>query len=228
MSFTGFTDQTFEFYLAIRFNNNRAFFLDNHDWYEKSVREAMLALCESLVPTIEKIDSDLETRPTRCLARINRDVRFARDKSPYRDYSFLKFRALGQGRDALPGFYFDLSDDGATFGMGLYEKNLPLMRAFGRWMTLEPDAAVRLTAPVEKMFTLYPDTIKRMALPPDLPAPLEKWYPLRAFYVERRIRDFDLIKSPALVETVVRGFQLLAPLYTRLKRLTPLDEGCGA
>lgn len=31
--FQGFTEQTFEFFMAIRFNNNREFFLENHDWY---------------------------------------------------------------------------------------------------------------------------------------------------------------------------------------------------
>ncbi|NLG25439.1 MAG: DUF2461 domain-containing protein, partial [Clostridiales bacterium] len=42
--FQGFTDRTFEFFMAIRFNNNREFFLANHDWYAQAVRDPMRSL----------------------------------------------------------------------------------------------------------------------------------------------------------------------------------------
>lgn len=84
--FNGFTDQTFEFFMAIRFNNNRDFFHENHDWYFNHVRTPALDLAESLMDTVEKIDPDLERRPHKVVSRINRDIRFSNDKSPYRDY----------------------------------------------------------------------------------------------------------------------------------------------
>ena len=94
--FKGFTDQTFEFFMAIRFNNNRDFFQANRDWYQCAVREPCLALAEALIPVMEDVDPDLETRPWKAVSRINRYIRFSRDKSPYRDYMWLGYRHPGR------------------------------------------------------------------------------------------------------------------------------------
>lgn len=84
--FQGYSDETFEFFMAIGFNNNVDFFHSNHDWYLRGVREPSLRLAEALSPVIEEIDDSLERRPNRVVSRINRDIRFSKDKSPYRDY----------------------------------------------------------------------------------------------------------------------------------------------
>lgn len=218
--FQGFTDETFEFYLAIRFNNNRDFFGANRDWYQRAVRQPMVALCEELGPTVERIDPALDTRPGRCVARVNRDTRFARDKSPYRDYSFMKFRRLGEDRDQTLGFYFDLSDDGASYGMGIYHRNLPMMRALSQAILVRPQAVTEALSPLQGQFTLHADVIKRMKAPPQVPEELIPWYSLRGFYLEREILDFDLIKSPRLAEEIARGYRLAQPFY---RLLTGLD-----
>lgn len=132
MSFSGYTDQTFEFFMALRFNNNRAFFLDNRDWYLQSVREPSLELCKELATAMQQIDPLLETRPHRVVARINRDVRFSRDKSPYRDHIWLCYRRPEQERGVSPGFYFETDAQGAYYGMGFYLPNRPLMNALRR------------------------------------------------------------------------------------------------
>ena len=46
--FQGYSDETFEFFMAIRFNNNADFFHSNRDWYLRGVREPSLALAEAL------------------------------------------------------------------------------------------------------------------------------------------------------------------------------------
>lgn len=90
--FAGFTEETFSYFTAIRFCNNREFFQANHDWYVRAVREPLLDLADALGDTVRAIDPELETRPGRVLCRPNRDIRYSRDKSVYRDYMFLKFR----------------------------------------------------------------------------------------------------------------------------------------
>lgn len=39
----------------------------------------------------------------------------------------MKFRRLGEDRDQTLGFYFELSDQGASYGLGIYHRNLPMM-----------------------------------------------------------------------------------------------------
>ena len=97
--FQGFTDETFEFFMAIRFNNNTEFFHSNHDWYQRAVRTPCLELAAALSEAVGAVDDEIELRPNRVVSRINRDLRFSRDKSPYRDYMWLKLRREGVSPD---------------------------------------------------------------------------------------------------------------------------------
>ena len=219
--FQGYTDETFEFFMAIRFNNNRPFFLENRDWYLRAVREPSLALAEAIAPAVEKLDAELERRPHRVVSRINRDVRFSRDKSPYRDYIWLAFRRPGEARDTTLGVYFDLSDNGASYGMGFYRENRDMMNALRERMRTAPEELLSLYRPLRDTFALHVNAYKRMRLPEDLPTELHDWYAARGFYLEREIDDFDLLRSPALAEEIRTGYARLAPLYRYLLNLQP-------
>lgn len=222
--FSGFTDETFEFFMAIRFNNNRDFFQANHDWYVRAVREPARALAGRLEPAVREIDPEVDARPTRVVCRPNRDTRFSRDKSPYRDYLFLAFRRPGEDRKSTMGMYFDLSDEGASFGAGFYDRNMPLMNALRCAILAEPERVMALTRAAERDFTLHGDEIKRMRVPERVRGALLPWYKLRGFYLEQEIRDFELIKSGRLADRLLEGYRALAPLYRYINSLTPLAD----
>ena len=222
--FQGYSNETIEFFLAIRFNNNRPFFLENRDWYLRAVRQPSLALAEALAPVAEEIDPDLERRPHRVVSRINRDIRFARDKSPYRDYVWLAFRRPGEDRGRSLGMYFDIGDGGASYGMGFYRENRGLMDALRRRMELAPDEVLELCAPVLAEFTLYAEPNRRMKVPENILEALRPWYAAKGFYFEKAITDFNLIYSPALAEEVKNGFLRLKPLYRYLLNLQPGED----
>lgn len=219
--FQGYNDETFEFFMAIRFNNNADFFHSNRDWYLRGVREPSLALAEALAPTVEWLDDSIERRPNRVVSRINRDIRFSNDKSPYRDYIWLGFRRAGEDRSTSMGLYFDLSDPGGSYGMGFYRNNRPLMNALRRRMVTEPDRLAGLISPLSDTFTLHADIYRRMTVPENLPDCLRPLYPAKGFYFEKELNDFQLLKSPALVEEIAGGYRRLAPLYRYFSELTP-------
>ena len=208
--FQGYSNETIEFFLAIRFNNNRPFFLENRDWYLRAVREPSLALAEALAPVAEEIDPDLERRPHRVVSRINRDIRFSRDKSPYRDHVWLAFRRPGEERGSSLSLYFELGDGGAGYGMGFYRENRALMEA--------------LLAPLLGEFALYAVPNKRIRVPEAVPEALRPLYAAKGFYLEKAITDFDLIYSPDLAEEVRGGFMRLKPLYRDLLEHLPGDN----
>ncbi len=209
--------------MAIRFNNNRDFFMDNRAWYEESVKAPMQELIRALTPAALDIDREIDARPHRCLARPMRDIRRLYGQPPYRDYSFMKFRRPGEARYDMLGLFFDLSDDGASYGMGIYEKNLPLMNALRHSIDVEGDHVERLIRPLDGHFTLCGNVIKRMKVPEHVPEALAPWYPLRSFYVQKEIRDFSLIKSPRLADEILRGFALMKGLYQYIQALTPIE-----
>jgi len=219
--FQGYNDETFEFFMAIKFNNNTDFFHSNHDWYLRGVRGPSLALAEALSPTVEAIDDSLERRPNRVVSRINRDIRFSNDKSPYRDYIWLSFHRPKEDRSESAGLYFDLSATGGSCGMGFYRASKPLMNALRRRMVTEPDQLVSILEPLQGEFTLFTDNYRRMAIPADLPEILRNLYPTKGFYFEKPLNDFSLLKSPALAEEIARSYRLLKPMYDYLASLVP-------
>jgi len=222
--FQGFTDETFEFFMAIKFNNNTEFFHSNHDWYVRAVRQPALLLAAELSDVIEKMDEDIERRPNKVVSRINRDIRFSHDKSPYRDYIWLAFRHPGARHGTTLGAYFDISADGASFGMGFYDENRPLMNALRHDLETDAEGFLQLWRDIKDEFTLFPKSFKRMKIPETIPEEARVWYNLKGFYVEKEINDFSLLKSPELVKVLVDGFEKLIPMYRYFYSIAP-DEG---
>ena len=228
--FQGFTDETFEFFMAIRFNNNVDFFHDNHDWYLRAVREPCLGLAAALSDGIGAIDDDLERRPNRVVSRINRDIRFSHDKSPYRDYLWLSFHRPRERADhreprfLMPGFYFEISARGASLGMGCYDENRPLMNGLRRRLAEEPEAFLKTLRPLEDDYRQHLFTFKRMKPPEGLLPQAAEWYPVRSFYLEREIDDFRLLKSPELADFIAGEYRRLEPLYRYIVSIPPESD----
>jgi len=218
--FQGYSDETFEFFMALRFNNNTEFFHANHDWYKRAVREPSLALAEALGSVIEQIDDGLERRPNRVVSRINRDIRFSRDKSPYRDYLWLSFHPTGCSQSDSAGFYFDISAAGASFGMGYYRPERGVMNALRRRMVYTPQPLLDALAPIAD-YQVESESYRRMTVPDAVPEPLRFLYPTKTFFFFRNLTDFNLLKSPTLADVIAKGFHQLAPFYSILSSLVP-------
>ena len=84
--FTGFTDETIQFFLDLKFHNSTEFFHSQHDRYLETVQSPFYEMIREMAPAMLKIDPEMEIRPFKCLSHIHRDTRFSRDKSPYRDH----------------------------------------------------------------------------------------------------------------------------------------------
>lgn len=211
--FQGYSNETFEFFMAIRFNNNRPFFQENRDWYLRAVREPGMALAQDLQDLAEEIDPDLERRPHRVVSRINRDIRFSRDKSPYRDCSWISFHHTGEEKGKLPGMFFEVNDNGGYCGMGFYKSNKALMDILRRRILEKPDEFLAVYLPIAAEFQLYADINSRVVIPDAVPPEARAFYAARSFYFEKTISDFDLIRSPGLADELRGCFKRLAPLY---------------
>ncbi|MCR4620623.1 MAG: DUF2461 domain-containing protein [Clostridiales bacterium] len=210
--FSGFTAECFEFMMAIGYNNNREFFYENHDWYTNSVRKPLLELASELNSTIETIDPELERRPERMVSRINRDLRFSKDKSPYRDYMWIGIHK-SENKGSAPGFYVDLSANHVGWGMGFWEDNRPLCDAHRRAMRNNPEEIEELVKDTHGRFGFSLRSYKRMTLPEMIPERLRDWYALRSFYAYREIKPDGIALTRQLSKEIESDFALLTPLY---------------
>ena len=68
---------------------------------------------------MQRIDPQMEIRPHKCLARIRRDTRFTKDKSPYRDHLWLLFRRAAEPREQSLNFWFELGPQNYGLGHGV-------------------------------------------------------------------------------------------------------------
>jgi uncharacterized protein (TIGR02453 family) len=105
MGFTGWPSDALDFYEGLEADNSKTYWQANKARYEQSVRQPFEALMADL---------DAEFGPLR-LFRPYRDVRFARDKSPYKTAA-----AAFSGTSGGSGYYVQLSTNGLFVGSGCY------------------------------------------------------------------------------------------------------------
>jgi uncharacterized protein (TIGR02453 family) len=126
-----FSPALFEFLRDLRANNDREWFLANKDCYDSAVREPMLQFIADMGPRLEKISPHFVADPRPVggsLFRIHRDVRFSRDKSPYKTHASAQFRHEA-GRDVhAPGFYFHLEPGNVFAACGLWRPDADSLR----------------------------------------------------------------------------------------------------
>ena len=218
--FTGFPEETLQFFLDIRFHNDKAYFAEHKPRYERDVKAVFHAFIEALAPTMQKIDPLMEIRPYKCLARIHRDTRFSKDKSPFRDHLWMCFRRAAEPREGSVNFFFELGPTTLGWGMGTWGENRPMMDALRRHITANP-AQVEKTLRAAKLaandFGFFGSTWKRIAIPENVPECLHPWYAGREIYVGKQHPDMGQIGSAAILDTVRADFEALAPLYHLLR-----------
>lgn len=216
--FHGFGRETIDFFLDLRFHNSKAFMDENRERYLAQVRAPFYALIQALAPQMEAIDPDFELRPAKCLSRINRDTRFSRDKSPYRDHLWIAFRQAGRERDGQLFYWFELAPEHMNWGLGVWGENRPAMDAMRRRMAARPEDFMQfLRLAAQRNFSLGGAEWKKLAVPDTLPEELKPWYRKKEIYFGKEGVPLWRMSSPDLAEQVGRDFAALAPLYQALR-----------
>lgn len=110
---------TLQFLDDLQTNNNRDWFLENKKRYE-AFKKDYQQLVADLLDAMKPLDSSLEMLEVKnCTFRINRDIRFSKDKSPYKSHLgvWLSSGAKGQNRS---GYYIHLEKGASFIAGGLY------------------------------------------------------------------------------------------------------------
>ncbi len=220
--FAGFTPATLAFLRELKANNSKAWFETHKGDYQEHLLPPFAALVEQLAPAMLAIDPAFETRPAvdKTLSRIRRDIRFSRDKSPYRACMWLAFKHPGKGWQERPGFFFELAPDAYRFGMGFYAASKPTMDVLRHTIEDNQDAFARQVDFLDNQttFAIEGDLYKRV-LNPALPENLRAWHNRKnVFLTCNRPSDSRLFDS-TLGRDLAAGFTMIAPLYQFLSRL---------
>ena len=120
--FLGFDPKAVKFLKSLKNpkNNNKEWFHEHSDTYENYIKKPVRDLIDTLAIEIKKIDPDIVVN-YRSIFRINRDVRFSKNKHPYKTHVGFSFCFDTVKSAEIPQFYYHFSpDEGFLFAGGQY------------------------------------------------------------------------------------------------------------
>ena len=118
--FAGFPPEAMEFLRGLARNNRREWFLPRKAVYETSVKQPMRELVTALNQALAGFAPEYATDPEKAIFRIYRDVRFSKDKKPYKEHIAASFPLRGGMAHGHGGFYVAVSHKELAVGGGVY------------------------------------------------------------------------------------------------------------
>ncbi len=130
--FAGFPEQTFEFLLGLSAHNDKAWFEEHRADYDSYYVAAARAFVTAIGPQLTDISPGVRFAPkiNGSISRINRDVRFSRDKRPYKDHIDIWFWHGEKRGWQCPGFFLRLTSETIIVGTGMYMFPKDMLKRF--------------------------------------------------------------------------------------------------
>jgi len=118
-----FTQDTIDFFSELEKNNNREWFAENKTRYENAVKIPFEQFVQHMIYKIQEVDENLIITPKEAIFRIYRDIRFSKDKTPYKTHASAVIGNGGRKNIYHPSIYFEIHSEGFTFYSGIYQMN---------------------------------------------------------------------------------------------------------
>lgn len=213
-------------------NNNRAWFVMNKPRYD-ILRAEFLELVVRLIAQVSKFDPAIAgCNPKKALFRINRDMRFSHDKSPYKSYFSASITASGLKKPSQgggPAYYFHIDASGTLLiAGGEYMPPADRLRAIRQQVVADAKGFGKLLKN-KKLVETYGDlqTEGQLKRPPkgfDADAPHIEYIKMKNFIVWNE-QPLKKMLSDALEKELVSGFKDAYPLVNWLRQIkTPIAE----
>ncbi len=210
-----FSKEIFRFFREMGRNNHKPWMDTNRERYRLTVVEPFRALLERVAPTAQKLNSQFVTsgRVGDNFSRINRDIRFARDKSPYRTQMYLFFAEPGGEGGQL---YVGISAETVTCGFRIYSsgRTSPLIEIarprgmeHAQWIEVQ---SRRLRKKCESYW--YSTEKSEWTKHNGWPAKSEHWKKLQAWIVRKRFESAAITRH-RFEREVAKIFREVYPLY---------------
>jgi len=218
--FEGFTPAAGEFLLALKFNNERPWFLAHKDEFEALVNQPFKALALATADEMARREPALGLNLH--VARIYRDARRLHGGGTYKEHLWFSLKDW-DGLLRGPMFWFEVGAADYSFGMGFYSCSAAQMAAFRQSIDANPARFTRLIRPLAALGGCEIDSDPYAKPKKDMGELLNPWYNGRRVGVVCS-REFggDLF-SPELPRLLADEFQRLLPLYRYLMEVCPME-----
>ena len=212
-------EKVLQFLQELSNNNNKEWFHANRPAYEES-RDKVLFLTEVLINEIGKFDPGIAgTNPKDCVFRIFRDVRFSKDKRPYKT-NFGSYIARGGRKSMNPGYYFHIEPAQSFVGGGMYMPPAEPLRAVRNYLAQHGDEYLEIVN--DKEFkAVFPEMYDHQlkTAPKGFPKDHQFIHLLRykSFVFSKTLKNNE-ITGNNFIELTVKAFSQLHKLNAFLNR----------
>ena len=216
------TDSYRQFFIDLAPNNHSEWFNANRKRYENDVKIPFRNLVADLIPQLAKLDKNLiGVNPSDCIFRINRDIRFSKDKTPYKLNMSAAIAPGGRKNTAYPGFYFEATPEGINIYAGVYTAEKAQIDAIRHLIAtnLKPFETLITNSNFINKFGGHILGEKQIRLSPELKTAAEK-QPLiynKQFYYKAEMDESFIIKEN-LIEILCDYFKAALPVNAFLSK----------
>jgi uncharacterized protein (TIGR02453 family) len=203
--FRGFGRGALSFFEELAAQQSREWFLANKETFEADVRGPMTALINELNAEFERRRLPIAADPRRAMFRLNRDIRFSKDKSPYKTHAGAVMRRAGAG-DASGMLYLHVAPEGSFMAAGFFQPEPDALESMRRALVKQAKAFATVEAGLKKSGLAvkgHGDSLKR--LPRGFEAVSDERLGAllrqKSFLIERKIAPAAL-RDPKLVAAI--------------------------
>lgn len=129
-----FTTESVAFWRGLAKNNTKVWFDEHRKDYEKHLKAPYNELAEALVEQVKEVEPEYQIGPKQALYRINRDIRFSKDKTPYKTELGISVGRNHKHDWAWPGYTCRIRVDGIAIAGGLYNPDPELRDKIRRYV----------------------------------------------------------------------------------------------
>ena len=214
---------TLQFLKQLAKNNNKEWFDANRKKYD-AAKADFAGFIQVVINDFSKIDTSVSSLNAKdCLFRINRDVRFAKDKSPYKTNMGAYINAAGK-KSMTGGYYLHLQPGNSFVGGGLYQPDADALKKVRQEIDYSFDAFKKIISN-KKFKTIYTNGLSMdgevsLSRPPkgyDETNIAIEYIKLKSFVAIMPLTD-EQVTDKKFKTTVVKAFEALHPLIVFLNK----------
>ena len=207
------TNETFHFLNQIKLNNNKPWFEKNRSVYEKA-RAEYLGFVTKLINGIRKIESIPEKEPVKYIQRIYRDIRFSKDKTPYKSH-FSSVVERGPENRKCP-LYIQIQPGRSMMGGGIWDPSAETLKKVRQEIDYN-NARLRKIINTKVFLNEFGKISgAKLTRPPkgyEADNPAIELLKFKQLYVERDFDD-DLVLSHHLIPEILKSYKAALPFFT--------------
>jgi uncharacterized protein (TIGR02453 family) len=217
-------NKTLQFLKDLKKNNNREWFAEHKDNYENAKADFEL-LIEHLISSLSKVDKRLESNtPKDCIFRIYRDVRFSKNKEPYKANFGASIKPGGK-KSVACGFYLHIEPEGgwgSFVGGGYYMPEAALLRKIRQEIEYNHEEFIKLLK--DKNFKKHFGTLEQEHTLTRVPKGFDPEHPAAEFlkytsFIASEPLTAAQLKSKDFIKTCTASYQAMLPFLDFLNRV---------